>query len=111
MTRSQRIQTISALISVTLGIVFGFLPRNWVELRLGFEPDGGDGLIEFLLVAILIAIGLALTIRVLRQCRHSASEQGADSASLLQYRSANSLPGQRAFKPPGFPEVTVTVLR
>lgn len=112
MTRAQHLETISAFVFVALGIVFGVLPRNWVELWLGFEPDGGEGLIELLLVAILMALGLGLTIRVLRQRRYSGSAQGADSASPDEYLSANSLPRTRSeFKPPRFSEVKVTVTR
>jgi hypothetical protein len=62
MTRWQRICTITVSISVAVGIMFGLLPRTWIELRLGVDPDGGDGSLECLLAAILISIGLAFAI-------------------------------------------------
>jgi len=64
MTLSRRTGTLAASISFILGIVFVLLPRNWVELWLPADPDGGSGFYEFLLICIffVIAVGIALII-------------------------------------------------
>ena len=63
MTRWKRISTIALPVCVATGIMFGFLPRTWIELRFGVDPDGGSGLFEFLITALPIVIGFGLAIR------------------------------------------------
>ena len=65
MTRWQRLCSIVVPISVSIGIVFSFLPRNWIELRLDIDPDGGSGLIELLLILIPVALAVCTAIFVL----------------------------------------------
>jgi len=62
MPRQQRIYLFAILISMAVGAVFGLLPRNWIEQRLGLDPDGGSGLLESLLIFIpnTIAAGIAI---------------------------------------------------
>ena len=84
MTRVQVICAIAAPFSVAVGIMFGVLPRNWIELGLGFDPDGASGFLELLLTIVPVAIGLGLAMHVFRPDRSMNSDGGADSASLLQ---------------------------
>lgn len=56
LTLSPRLLTAWVLISV--GILFWVLPECWIESRFCLSPDGGSGLLEFLLVAIPISVGL-----------------------------------------------------
>jgi hypothetical protein len=79
MTKWQRICTITAPILVAAGLVFGFLPRNWIELRLGSDPDGGSGLVEFLLASSLVVIALAIGILAFRPRSSMPSVVGRDS--------------------------------
>jgi len=58
----QRVCTVSSPLLTAVGILFGSLPRNCIELQLGIDPDGGSGLVEFLLTAVLISIGVAFGI-------------------------------------------------
>jgi hypothetical protein len=76
MSRWQRLCSIVVPISVAVGLVFGFLPRNWIELRLGFHPDGGSGLFELVLILIPVAIAVCTAIFVFkpRQCTSSIVE-------------------------------------
>lgn len=67
MTLSRRTITLAASISFILGIVFVLLPRNWVELWLRADPDGGDGLYELLLICILFAGAVGITLVTLRR--------------------------------------------
>jgi hypothetical protein len=46
------------------GMMFALLPLDWIEVRFGSNPDGGSGLVEFLVAAIPLAIGIALAMRV-----------------------------------------------
>ena len=55
------------------GIMFWFLPRTWIELRFGVDPDGGSGLFEFLIAALPIAVGLGLAIRRITLYRNMTS--------------------------------------
>jgi hypothetical protein len=50
--------------------MFGSLPRTWIELGLGVDPDGGNGLFEFLLAALPIAVGLGLAIHRVARYRN-----------------------------------------
>lgn len=78
MTQWKRISTIVFPVCAAAGIVFGFLPRTWIELRFGVDPDGGSGLLEFLLATLPIAIGLGFAlcqIRTYRSMIHRASDQ------------------------------------
>jgi hypothetical protein len=48
-----------AAVSGVLFFVTLFRP-NWIELVFGVEPDGGDGSLEWLIVAVLAAATVAL---------------------------------------------------
>jgi hypothetical protein len=45
---------------VFLSILFAILPANWIEFRLAIDPDGGSGLLEFLLVVTPLLIAMAI---------------------------------------------------
>jgi hypothetical protein len=88
MTRWKRMFTIALPVCVATGIVFGLLPRTWIELRFGVDPDGGSGLFEFLLAALPIAAGVVLAIRWIKQYRNIASQpagiEGEEHTSTLE---------------------------
>jgi hypothetical protein len=74
MTRWKRMSTIALPVCAATGIMFGFLPRTWIELRFGVDPDGGSGLFEFLITALPIAVGLGLAIRRITLYRNMTSQ-------------------------------------
>ena len=55
MTGWKRMSTIALPVCAATAIMFGLLPRTWIELRFGVDPDGGSGLFEFLIAALPIA--------------------------------------------------------
>jgi hypothetical protein len=62
MTRQQRVYVFAVFVSIAAGTMFSLLPRNWIELRLGSDPDGGSGLLESLLISIPIVIAAGIAI-------------------------------------------------
>ena len=61
--------TIGVLL-VVAGLAFAALPKSWIEDTLGFEPDGGNGVLELLIAVGPIVIGVALiTSAVVRRSR------------------------------------------
>jgi len=75
MTRWKRMFTIALPVCIATGIMFGLLPRTWIESRFGVDPDGGSGLFEFLLAALPIAACVGLAIRRIKQYRNIASQR------------------------------------
>jgi hypothetical protein len=59
-------------ILVVAGILFAALPKDWLEQRFGFEPDGGNGFVELLMVLVPIVIGAVLIARGVRSWRRDA---------------------------------------
>ncbi|KOU66854.1 hypothetical protein ADK57_18000 [Streptomyces sp. MMG1533] len=59
LTRRARLQAIFAGISAVLAVLAAVVPV-WIEETTTFEPDGGSGLLEWLLSAVFGAAGLAL---------------------------------------------------
>jgi hypothetical protein len=74
MTRWKRMFTIALPVCAATGIMFGFLPRTWIELRFGVDPDGGSGVFEFLVAAVPIVAGLCLAIRRITLYRNMTSQ-------------------------------------
>jgi len=72
MMRWQSNYTIAAVISLAVGLTYALLPRDWIELRLGVDPDGGNGLLEALVVFGAFAIALAFAVRAFRATGGSA---------------------------------------
>jgi hypothetical protein len=86
MTRWKRMFTIALPVCAATGIIFGLLPRTWIELRFGVDPDGGSGLFEFLLAALPIAAGVGFAIRWMKLNRNIAS-QPAEKAGIQEHSS------------------------
>jgi hypothetical protein len=72
MTRWQSNYSLAAVISLAVALTYALLPRDWIELRLGFDPDGGTGLLEALVVFVTFAIALAFAVRAFKATRRSA---------------------------------------
>lgn len=73
---------ISVILVVALmvgGIAFAFLPASWIEMRLGLSPDGGNGLAEFLCVALLV--GTALVVGVMNAQRLARARSACSYAN------------------------------
>jgi hypothetical protein len=58
--------TTAALISAVTGIAFDVLPRNWIELWLGIDPDGGNAALESLLISLPVAIAAGIAVLAFR---------------------------------------------
>ena len=72
------IYSIVILASVALGLALAVLSRTWIEAVFGVDPDGGSGLMEYLL--ILVPIGISIVLAACRLCRflsHAACVTGA----------------------------------
>jgi Na+/H+ antiporter NhaA len=54
-------RTIIGFSSLGLGLLFAVFSPDWIEMRLGFSADGGNGIFEALLSSVAIAIGIGLT--------------------------------------------------
>jgi len=59
-----RSETALAILSGALAVITTIWPR-WIEALFGVDPDGGDGSVEWWLVALLalVAVGSALLAR------------------------------------------------
>jgi len=60
MTRINTIKTTLASLLIVIGVLFGVLPKDWVEETVSVEPDAGNGALELAFVLLPIAIGGAL---------------------------------------------------
>jgi ABC-type transport system involved in cytochrome c biogenesis permease subunit len=58
---------IAALVLVAGGIVLSFFPQDWIETLWSFDPDGGSGLLESLLVAVPLLFGFMVLVASLRR--------------------------------------------
>ena len=63
MDRRGRVSIAIGVILVVVGILVAALPKDWVEQTLGFEPDGGNGFVELLMVLAPIVVGAVLIAR------------------------------------------------
>jgi hypothetical protein len=57
---------------VVAGVLFASLPKAWIEDTLGFEPDGGSGALELVLVVSLVGAGIAIALPRLRKAGRTA---------------------------------------
>jgi hypothetical protein len=55
--------SLAGILSLTLAAVLAFGGTDWIERRFDLFPDGGNGLLEFVFVAIALAIGASLLVR------------------------------------------------
>jgi hypothetical protein len=70
----QRSMLVVGVLLIAIGLAFALAPKEWIEETLGFEPDGGSGLVELLLALVPIVVGVALlTMRYLRSTRTQQS--------------------------------------
>jgi hypothetical protein len=64
-------------VELCLGLAAGLLAvitaawPDWIEAVLGLDPDGGDGTVEWLVVAVLAAAALALGYSARREWRRA----------------------------------------
>jgi O-antigen/teichoic acid export membrane protein len=68
-----------AVITIAAGVLFGILPRNWIELFFHADPDGGSGILEVLFALGLIAMGAGIVLYAAR--RRSRAETIAPRTS------------------------------
>jgi hypothetical protein len=57
-----------ALIMIAAGVLFGTLPRNWIELFFRADPDGGSGILELLFALALVAMGAGIVLYAAIRC-------------------------------------------
>ncbi len=50
----------AGVILLMIGSAFATLPKEWIEESIGFEPDGGSGLVELAIIAVPIVVGAAM---------------------------------------------------
>ena len=62
MSRAHRVKAAVGIVLILIGVGFGLLSKEWIEETFGFEPDGGNGVLELALVVIPIAIGVWLLV-------------------------------------------------
>jgi hypothetical protein len=62
-----------SLILIAFGVGFACLPDAWIESMLGFSPDGGNDVVEILISALPITLGLAIGVQYLRRRRLKAA--------------------------------------
>ena len=91
MTRWKKIAILTSSFCVAAGIAFALLPRTWIELWFGADPDGGSGLLEFLMAALPIMVGLALAVRFFKPFRSRTSR----AHEKITARDSNPVPSSR----------------
>ena len=74
---SVKTQAVAAAIATAVGVLFAFLPQDWIEERFGIDPDAGNGSIERLLVAIPLAIGVALAVSAIVSYRRRHAQRSS----------------------------------
>jgi hypothetical protein len=60
---------------IVVGVLFASLPKSWIEDTLGFEPDGGNGLVELALAIVPIVIGACLLVGPVLLRRRSVTQR------------------------------------
>jgi hypothetical protein len=70
-----------AALLVAGGLALATLPQDWIEARVGVEPDAGSGVLELLLAIVPILAGLAIAVALYVSrpgVRTVSTSQGAD---------------------------------
>jgi hypothetical protein len=69
------IEAWSAALTTILFVVTVVSPE-WIEAIFGVDPDGGDGALEWAIVAALLAASLALSLLARAEWRRTAGQEG-----------------------------------
>lgn len=69
MGRANRMKFVVAVVLIAFSVVAAALPKEWIEETLGFEPDGGNGLVELAIAVVPFTIGVFLVVSVLASRR------------------------------------------
>ena len=64
-------------LALLAGVVIGLQPVNWIEERLGVDPDGGSGFLEFLWALVPVAAGLAFAMRAVQASSREPATLGS----------------------------------
>lgn len=62
---SRKSLLVLGVLLIAIGLSLALLPPEWIEEAVGFEPDGGNGLIELLLAAVPLVAGGLLVIKAI----------------------------------------------
>lgn len=73
MKLSSGLRVTFAALLIALGTATAALPEDWIERRFGVSPDNGNGLVEFLLIAVPFALAALLLLNLLRSYRRPAA--------------------------------------
>jgi len=73
MKLSSGLRVTSAALSIALGTTTAALPEDWIERRFGISPDNGNGLLEFLLIAVPFAFAALLLLSFTRNYHRPAA--------------------------------------
>ena len=60
--KQAKIETVVAILAAGLFVVT-LISREWIEALTGWDPDNGNGSLEWLIVAVLAVIAVALGLR------------------------------------------------
>ena len=69
LTSGQRWTLVAAAVCAAGAVLLAALPMDWIEEVFGVEPDGGNGLLEFVPIAVLAVAAMMLCLRVARARR------------------------------------------
>jgi len=77
-----------AVIMIAACVLFGTLPRNWIELFSHADPDGGSGILELLFA--LAAMGAGIVVYAARRCPRAKAIAPCTSRRFFPCRSGRS---------------------
>jgi len=80
MNRHTRALMALGVLLIIVGVAFASLPKSWIEDALGFEPDGGNGLLELAIAIVPIVVGACLVAGPVLLRRRSATRRRITSA-------------------------------
>lgn len=74
MGRTNRMRLVIAAALIAFSVVAAALPKEWIEETFGFEPDGGNGLIELAIAVVPFTTGVVLALSVLVSRRRERAQ-------------------------------------